>query len=101
MVSRLYAQQMLMSLLIIFFLIFCFHIQHKMPHISIHTLHLKVLDIIIDCLSNWSNPKLNITIELQETEHASMVFIHVKHKSSSTCFFKSAIRISTHRPRIC
>ena len=70
-----------------------------MPHISIHTLQLKVLDIITDCLSNGSNPKLNITIELQKTEHASMVFIHVKHKSSSTCFFKSAIRISTHRPQ--
>ena len=28
-----------------------------------------------------------------------MVFIHVKHKSSSTCFFKSDIRISTHRPQ--
>ena len=58
-----------------------------MPHISIHTLQLKVLDIIMNCLSNWSNPKLNITIESQKTEHASMVFIHMKHKSSSTCFF--------------
>ena len=68
-----------------------------MPHISIRTLQLKVLDIITNCLSNWSNPELNITIELQKTGHASMVFIHMKHKSSSTCFFKSAIRISTHR----
>ena len=70
-----------------------------MPHISIHTLQLKVLDIITNCLSSWSNPKLNITIESQKIEHASMVFIHLKHKSSSTCFLKSAIRISTHRPQ--
>ena len=53
----------------------------------------------MNCLSNWSNPKLNITIELQKTEHASMVFILVKYKSSSTSFFKSAIKISTHRPQ--
>ena len=87
-----------MSLLIIILLIFCFHIQHNMPHISIHTLQLKVLDIITDCLSNRSNPKLNITIESQKREHSSIVFIHVKHKSSSTCF-KLAIRISTYRPQ--
>ena len=63
-----------------------------MPHISIHTLQLSVLDIVTNCLSNWNNPKLNLTIE-----HSSVVFINVKHKSSSTNFFKSAIRISTHK----
>ena len=68
-----------------------------MPNISIHTLQLRVLDIVMNCLCNWSNPKLNITIQSQKMEHASMVFIHVKHKSSSTSFLKSAIRISTHR----
>ena len=70
-----------------------------MPHISIHTLQLKVLDIIRNSLSNWNNPKLKITIESQKREHASMVFIHVKHKSSSTCFYKSAVKILTHRPQ--
>ena len=70
-----------------------------MPHISIHTLQLSVLDIVTNCLSNWNNPKLNLTIEWYKTEHSSMVFINVKHKSSSTSFFKSAIRISTHKPQ--
>ena len=70
-----------------------------MPHISIHTLQLSVLDIVTNCLSNWSNPKLDLTIKLYKTVHSSMVFIHVKHKSSSTSFFKSAIRISTYRPQ--
>ena len=68
-----------------------------MPHISIHTLQLSVLNIVTNCLSNWNNPKLDLTIESYETEHSSMVFINVKHKSSSTSFFKSAIRISTHK----
>ena len=68
-----------------------------MPHISIHTLLLHILDIVTNCLSDWSNPKLDLTIESYKTEHSSMVFINVKHKSSSTSFFKSAIRISTHK----
>ena len=70
-----------------------------MPHISIHTLQHRVLDIVTSCLSNWSNPKLDLTIELYETGHSSMVFINVKHKSSSTSFFKLAMRISIHRPQ--
>ena len=28
-----------------------------------------------------------------------MAFINVKHKSSSASFFKSAIRISSHKPK--
>ena len=68
-----------------------------MPCFSIHTLQLRVLDIVSNCFSNWDNPKLDLTIELYKTEHSSIVFINVKHKSSSTSFFKSAIRISTHK----
>ena len=68
-----------------------------MPHISIHTLQLHALDIVTNCLSNWSNPKLDLTIESYKTEHSSMVSINVKHKYSSTRFFKSAIRISTYK----
>ena len=42
---------------------------------------------------------MDLTIELYKTEHSSMVFINVKHKSSSTSLFKSAIEISTHKPQ--
>ena len=70
-----------------------------MPHISIHTLQLRVFDIVTSCLSNGSNPKLDLTIESYKAEHSSMVFIIVKQKSSSTSFFKLAMRISTHRPQ--
>ena len=42
---------------------------------------------------------MDLTTESYKTEHSSVVFINVKHKSSSTSFFKSAIRISTHRPQ--
>ena len=64
-----------------------------------HTLQLKVLDIVTNCLSNWNNPLLDVTTEAQKSAHSSMVFIHVKYKSSFSSFFKSAIRISTHRPQ--
>ena len=70
-----------------------------MLHISIHTLQLSVLDIVTSCLSNWNNPILDLTIESYKTEHSSMVFINVKHKSNSTSFFELAMRISTQRPQ--
>ena len=80
-----------------FLLILFFHISCYYAIISIYTLQLRVLDVVTSCLSTWSNPKLDLTIESHKTKHSSMVFVNVKHKSSSTSFFKSAMRISTHR----
>ena len=78
MVNRLLRRSMHSFSLFIIFSHFSFIFHIIMPQISIHTLHLRVLDIVTSCLSNWSNPKLDLTIESYKTEHSSMVFINVK-----------------------
>ena len=60
---------------------------------SHHTLQLKIVDIIYDCLQNWTNQKYDITVEGHKLTSYSLVFIKLRHKGQQRNFFKSGIKI--------
>ena len=60
---------------------------------SHHTLQLKIVDIIYDCLQNWTNYMYDITVEAQKLTSYSLVFIKLRHKGEQHNFFKSGIKI--------
>ena len=63
-------------------------------HMSHHTLQLKIVDIIYDCLQNWSNTKFDITIEAEKRPHDSLIFIKLRHAREKWNFFKSGMKIN-------
>ena len=68
-----------------------FRMSYHMPH---HTLQLKIIDIVYDCLQNWSNTKFNITIEAEKHPHDSLIFIKLWHVGETQNFFKAGMKIN-------
>ena len=64
---------------------------------TIQKLQWSIVDIINECLENWSNPNYNITLEATKHSTYSIVIIRLRHKDSEHNFFKSGIKITAER----
>ena len=70
------------------------HIYGMSHHMSHHSLQLRIVDLIYDCLQNWNNSKFDITIEAEKRVHDSLNFIKLRHVGKNKNFFKTRLKIS-------